>query len=41
MTSTGRMAIYTGLGDPFQLKEYPVPDPEPGAILVKVTLANV
>ncbi len=41
MTSTGRMAIYTGLGDPFQLKEYPVPDPEPGAILVKVTLANI
>ncbi len=41
MTSTGRMAIYTGLDEPLQIKEYPVPDPEPGAILVKVTLANV
>ncbi|MBM3133582.1 MAG: zinc-binding alcohol dehydrogenase, partial [Chloroflexi bacterium] len=41
MANTGRMAIYTGLGQPLKIKEYPVPEPEPGAILVKVTLANV
>jgi D-arabinose 1-dehydrogenase-like Zn-dependent alcohol dehydrogenase len=41
MTKTGRIAIYNGLGQPLEIKEYPVPDPEPGAILVKVTLANV
>jgi D-arabinose 1-dehydrogenase-like Zn-dependent alcohol dehydrogenase len=41
MTEMGRAAVYTGLGQPFEIKEYPVPDPEPGAILVKLTLANI
>lgn len=41
MTKMGRAAVYTGLGQPFEIKEYPVPDPEPGAILVKLTLANI
>jgi len=37
----GRAAIYNGLGHPFEIKEYPVPDPEPGAILIKVRRANI
>lgn len=37
----GRAAIYKGLGHPFEIKEYPVPDPEPGAILIKVSRANI
>jgi len=41
MQTSGRAAIYKGLGQPMEIKEYPVPDPEPGAILVNVTLANV
>ncbi|MFC2027966.1 alcohol dehydrogenase catalytic domain-containing protein, partial [Chloroflexota bacterium] len=41
MTEMGRAAIYTALGQPLEIKEYPVPDPEPGAILVKLTLANI
>ena len=31
----------TGTGTPFEIREYPCPEPEPGAILVKIALANV
>jgi D-arabinose 1-dehydrogenase-like Zn-dependent alcohol dehydrogenase len=41
MAEKGRAAIYTGLGKPMEIVEYPVPDPEPGAILVKISVANV
>jgi len=41
MTEKGRAAIYRGLGQPMEIKEYPVPDPEPGAILIKVSMANI
>ena len=41
MTKTGRIAIYNGLGHPLEIKEYPVPELEPGAILVQVKLANI
>src|SRR5256885_1398419 len=41
MAETGRMAVFHGTGKPFEIREYPVPDPEPGAILIKVALANV
>jgi len=37
----GRAAVYSGLGHPFEIKEYPVPEPEPGAILIKVSRANI
>ncbi|MGH2451244.1 MAG: zinc-binding dehydrogenase [Candidatus Limnocylindria bacterium] len=38
---TGRAAAYYGPGKPMTLKEYPVPEPEPGAIIVRTTVANV
>ena len=41
MAEKGRAAIYKGLGQPMEIKEYPVLDPEPGAILVKVSVANI
>src|SRR2546428_4646753 len=41
MTDVARMAVFHGAGKPFELREYPVPEPEPGAILVKIALANV
>ena len=41
MTEKGRAAIYRGLGQPMEIVEYPVPDAEPGAILVKVSVANI
>jgi len=37
----GRAAVYHGLGHPMEIKEYPVPEPEPGAILVKMRRANI
>ena len=40
-TKMGRAAIYNGLGHPCEIKEYPVPEPEPGAILIKVRRANI
>ena len=41
MNETGIVAVFTGVRKPFQLREFPVPRPEPGAILVEVRLANV
>src|SRR2546428_3605069 len=41
MAETARMAVFHGAGKPFEIREYPVPDPEPGAALIKVALANV
>ena len=38
---TGRAAIHWGAGRPLEIKEYPVPDPEPGAILIKLRRANI
>lgn len=41
MTTTGRAALFFGPGKSFALTELPVPDPEPGAVVVRVTRANV
>src|SRR5688572_15617239 len=41
MADTGRLAVFHGTGKPFEIREYPVPEPEPGAMLIKVALANV
>lgn len=41
MVDKGRAAIYMGLGHPMEIKEYPVPEPEPGAILIKMRRANI
>jgi L-iditol 2-dehydrogenase len=37
----GRIAVLKAYGGEFELREYPVPDPEPGAILVKLTRAGI
>jgi L-iditol 2-dehydrogenase len=41
MTETAKAAVWLGYGKPFEIREYPVPDPEPGAAVIKVALANV
>ena len=41
MTTTGRAAIFRGFGQPFEIRDYPVPEPGPGAAVVRITLANV
>src|SRR5215211_7377804 len=40
-TTTGRAAAFYGAGKPIEIKEYPVPEVEPGAALVRISLANV
>ena len=41
MPETGLIAAFTGVRRPFELREYPVPEPRAGAALVKVELANI
>lgn len=41
MVEKGRAAIYKGLHQPMEIREYPVPEPEPGAILIKVSMASI
>src|ERR1051325_11655217 len=41
MSTSGRAAVFRGVGRPLEIKEYPVPEPEPGAALVRMSLANV
>ncbi len=41
MAHTGRAAVFLGPGKPFEIRELPLPRLEPGAILIRVTLANI
>ena len=33
--------MLTAYGEPFEVREYPVPDPGPGAMVVKVTQSAI
>lgn len=37
----GRAFVYTGVDQPFDLREYSVPEVEPGGILVRLTMSNI
>ncbi len=37
----GKLAVFYEAGRPFELQEAPIPEVEPGAILIKVSLANI
>jgi L-iditol 2-dehydrogenase len=41
MATTGKAAIFHGPGKPFELRELPLPEVEPDAVLIRVSLANV
>jgi Zn-dependent alcohol dehydrogenase len=41
MSETGKAAVFFDTGKPFEIREYPVPDPEPDAIVVRVTSAGI
>lgn len=41
MTEKGRAAVYLGRGQPFGMREYPIPEPEPGALVVRISRANI
>ena len=38
---TGRVAVLRAYGGEFELREYPLPEVEPGAILVRLTRAGI
>ena len=38
---TGKAMVSTGVGIPYEMREYPLPDVEPDAILVKITMACI
>jgi threonine dehydrogenase-like Zn-dependent dehydrogenase len=37
----GRAMVSFGLGIPWEMREYPVPEPEPGAIVTKITMSSI
>jgi len=39
--STGKAAVFFGPGRPFELREFALPEVEPDAVLIRVSLANV
>jgi len=39
--ATGKAAVFFGVGKPFEIRDVPIPDVEPEAVLVKVSLANI
>ena len=39
--STGKAAVFFGPGKPFEIREVTIPEIEPDAVLIKVSLANV
>ncbi len=38
---TGKAAVFTKPGVPMEIKDLPIPEVEPGAMLIKVSLANI
>lgn len=41
MAQTGRAAVYRGIKKPFEIREYPLPDPEAGGLVVEIALTNI
>jgi len=37
----GRLAVIREYGKPFEIQEYDVPDPEPGAVVIRITQAGI
>jgi L-iditol 2-dehydrogenase len=38
---TGKAMVATGLNVPWELREYPVPDPEPDCIVIKISMSSI
>ncbi|MBE3561532.1 MAG: alcohol dehydrogenase catalytic domain-containing protein [Ktedonobacteraceae bacterium] len=36
-----KAAVFTAPGQPLEMREFPVPEPAPGAVLIKVTICNI
>ena len=39
--TTGRAWVFTGAGKPFEEREFPVPDPDPEGIVVRIAVASI
>lgn len=39
--TSGRCAVLSAYGEPLELREYPVADPEPGGVLLRMTQASI
>jgi putative phosphonate catabolism associated alcohol dehydrogenase len=39
--TTGRVAVFSKPNTPMEIREYKVPNPEPGAVIIKVSLCNI
>jgi threonine dehydrogenase-like Zn-dependent dehydrogenase len=37
----GKAAVFTGVGKPLEIREYPVPTPDPNSLVIKITMANI
>ena len=41
MAEMGRLAAWLGYGKGFEIREYPVPDPATGAVVIRIAVANI
>ncbi|MCH8901333.1 MAG: hypothetical protein IIC88_03445, partial [Chloroflexi bacterium] len=41
MAEKGKAAVFQGPGKGYEIQEFDVPDPEPDAILIKISLGGV
>jgi threonine dehydrogenase-like Zn-dependent dehydrogenase len=41
MAATGKAAVFLGTGKGYEIQEYEIPEPEPGAIVVKVSMGGI
>ena len=41
MPPTGKAAVFHGPGRPFEIRELPLPEVEPDAVLIRVSVANI
>ena len=41
MPTNGVIAVFNGVRQPFDIREFPVPDPQPGAMVIRIRMANV
>lgn len=40
-SQTGRAMVNFGTGIPWEMREYPIPEPEPGAAVLKISMASI
>jgi threonine dehydrogenase-like Zn-dependent dehydrogenase len=38
---TGKAVVSFGAGIPWEMREYPIPDPEPDAVVIKITMSSI